>query len=274
MTSELQALQQKQDKLWTLKEGQTSTEEIQKTFHELHSEYDDLMDADNDVAIRYEYLRLCLRCLTEFKNSALHNIDYYTTGKWRETIGNEDFPVELETQLLKAVEAGLFNELIEVRLIADRFAREEDYDKAIRYYEHLKNKLAIESSWDKWADCYANQENYAAAVEVLTDALAVFPDSQFLGSNRGFYLHKNKKNKEALEQLQQVISNAEMGKYTEDGHYIYALKLKASIYRELYMPLQALIEYSRLSTAGNCDQDEMMELGELMIPHVKGLSNE
>ncbi len=273
MSDERKELQQKQEEFWKLKEGQTSNEEIQECFHDLHFAYDNLMDEDSDPTIRSEYLRLCLRALAEFKNSALHNIDYYTTDKWREIVESDDFPEDLEAQLLKAVEDGLIKRLLDVRLIADSLAKKGNFEKAISYYEVLDTKLDNESSWDMWADCYARQENYTAAIEVLKNGLKVFPDSQFLGSNRGFYLFRNKKYKEALEQLQQVISNAEMSKYTNDGHYIYATKLKASIYRELNMPLQALIEYSRLSTAGNCDQAYMLESGELMIPYVEGLTN-
>ena len=274
MSQQREAAKQKQQEFEELEEGRTENSAIQDCFRELCDAYDKLMDEDSDPGIRHDYLRLCLYSLAKFKHSEIHNLDYYTTSMWREMIASDDLPDELETQLLQAVEDGLLKELTEVRLLADIFAKDEHYAKAIRYYEALSAGLDNESSWDKWAGCYAQQDNFAAAVEVLTHGLERFPDSQFLGSNRGFYLYKDNRNKEALAQLEQVIQLAETGKYTGDRHYRYAINLKASIFRELYMPLQALIEYSRLSTAGNCDRDEVLELGQLMVPHVEDLRNE
>ena len=276
MSAEAEKLENDQARLWALFERNSDDPEvisdIRELLEDIRSTYTDLMEADELGEDSYRFLTFCLRCIELDQDQTYINLEYEIGDVWSNIVNNDNFPALLEENLLTAIEEEKISNVFQVQKMANGFAAKENYPKALSYFQVVKNHINNPSAWDTWARCCAAQNDFAAAIEVLSNGLNNYPGSQILACNRAFYLHKNKKPNEALDALQAFIERFETAKYADDNFYIYAVKLKATIYRELNMPLQALIEYCRLTTAGQCDQDFAKENGASMVPYVEALT--
>ena len=274
MSDELKKLLKQQESLWLLSDKSESDSEIKELYDQVNDQFNELMDSADKSFSSLDYLSFCLKCINTFNKNLLHNIEYNFIKMWsksqKEGVINDD----TEKQLLETLKKHKITNVYEFQLLADNFLNDEHYDKAIMYYESLTEHNSNQGLYAKYADCYEKKNDYVNASKTLQAALVKFPNSQYLGSNLGYYLYRCKKNNDALNQFEEVINYAEKDKYTFDKFYIYCLKFKATIYRELNMPLQAFIEYSRLSTAGNSDGSELVESANSLIPDIEGLSYE
>lgn len=276
MNAEPEKLEKNQIRLWELFELTSDApdviSEIRELLQEISSTYTDLMAMDELGESSYRFLTFCLHYIEVDKNKTYLNLEYEIGEVWSNVVNNDNFPALIEEDLLTAIKEEKVSNVFPVQKMANEFAAQKNYPKALSYFQVVKNHINSPTAWDNWARCCAAQDDYATAIEVLENGLNDYPDSQILACNRAFYLHKNKKNNDALNALQAFIDRVEVAKYVDDNFYIYAVKLKASIYRELNMPLQALIEYCRLTTAGQCDQEFAKNNGESMVPYVEALN--
>ncbi len=276
MTIDREKLEKDQVRLWDIfvleSDDSDLTNEIRDLLFGIKSAYSDLIESEQQADDSYAFLAFCLRYINQDQDKTYINLEYDIGNVWRKVVERDDFPALLEEDLLTAIEEQKLGNVFQVQQIANDFTASENYPKARTYFELIKDHINNPTAWDNWARCCAAEGDFKSAVEVLINGMNDYPDSALLACNRAYYLYKNKKHSQSLDELQVFIDRAEAEKYSGDQLYIYAIKLKASIYRELSMPLQALIEYSRLTTAGNCDQAFAMESGELMKPHVEALT--
>jgi len=276
MSSEREILQEQQIQLWKLFEDDLEAPEVKTKVYELlnkiRESYSNLISTNNISTDSYDYLNFCLQYIYLDPDQVFTNLEYEITRVWTSVAANEDFPNELETRLLAAISEKVLNNVFSLQKLVSSFTKDQKHDKAIMYFDVIKDCLNYPGIWDDWARSCAANNDFSSAISVLDNGLKNYSDSQILACNRAYYLYKSRKFNDALVALQNFINKIETSKYTFDGHYIYAINLKSIIYRELQMPLQALIEYSRLSTAGQCQREELIQHSNEIIPNVEALS--
>lgn len=251
--------------------GNDSDPSISSLFSDINDIYFELIHSSDDASYRYAYLRFLLRYMSEHSKNTFTYIEQMILETWSDTVENADFPSDIESSIFDVIQKDYIENYGLVALIANKLFKSKQYEEAASIFSVLEDKLNTVEAWNNWAACYAMQNKYKRATEVITLGFNKSPSSALLGNNRGYYLYKDNKFKLALEQLQTVVDMCEQTKYTDDSQYIYAVTLKVIIYREQNMPLQAFFEYGRLSTAGNCKHAETIEQGHSMLSFVENL---
>ncbi len=231
-----------------------------------------MITQENQDADRYEYLRFCLKCIEADAEKVYFDRGYELVSVWAEVVDNDDFHAALEDELLEIVKQNKSGNVHGVQKIAQDLTSAEHYAKAIRYFQAVQEYINNPSAWDRWAACYAAENDMGTAIATIENGLSHYPDNQMLSCNLAFYLHKNRGATQALKILDDFINRIATQRYESDQFYIYAIKLKMRIYSEFSMSLQELVEYSRLSTTGGCDYDSIKQGVARLTPQIGALN--
>jgi len=255
---ELEELEKKQLTLWNLiKQGNTK-QEAKELFEILENEFKTLVQSSDDSKYRYKFMRFYFVYLMKSKDFSF-NTCTSLLNHWESTYTNDDFPLNLLTELLKIVNDCSDHHINAVTRIANNLFDNEEYATAKMYYEGIENKLTYDSAWYNWANCYFMQEDHDTALEILTKGILQDPDSILLACNRGFCLMRLTRYDEAVVQLSKAIEYAEKNKYCNDYFYNYAVDLKICIYSDCNRPLYVLMEKSQLLSSYSCDKNEIVD---------------
>ncbi|HED33343.1 MAG TPA: hypothetical protein ENJ08_03875 [Gammaproteobacteria bacterium] len=223
---------------------------------------------ENQDADRYEYLRFCLKCIEADHEKMYFDRGYEFVSAWAEVVDSDDFHAALEDELLETVKQNKSGNVHGVQKIAQDLTSAEHYTRAIRYFQAVQEYINNPSAWDRWAACYAAENDMRTAVATIENGLGHYPDNQLLICNLAFYLHKNRDATKALKVLDDFFNRVATQRYEANRFYIYAINLKMKIYNEFNMSLQELIEYSRLSTTGGCDCESIKQGVARLTPQI------
>lgn len=269
---ELETLIEQQHELWLLIEQKSPEADSKALFNRLQTEFNQLLRSNNEVEIRYECMRFCVRYMKQSEDYDFI-IMRSLFSDWQATFRNENFPLDLLNDLLNTVNNHTFDffDISQVSQLADRLYENQQYAIAKLYYERIESKLDSSNSWNNWANCYAKDEDFENALDILSKGVQQVPDSDHIANNRAYYLMRLSQFDAALQQLSEVIERAEKYKYNDDYFYSYAIALKADIYQHLDMPLYAYMEKSRLLTTNNSEPSEIIQSSKEMLEQAKSL---
>ncbi|MDH5650236.1 MAG: hypothetical protein OEZ39_00040 [Gammaproteobacteria bacterium] len=251
MTRDTDTLREQEQQLWTLIAAKADEDDISDLFREITREHEDRMHSDyRDLQSRHDYCEFALQFLRKYPAYDRYSIEWEIQEIWSDFADKAEFTPELESLLFAAIRDNTLTDTPRVEQIAADFYKNKNLDKARAYYDLVRDKLTDEKSWWQLAECYAAIDDLQTAESILYKGTFQHPDSFLLACNRGFYLYRLGQIDAALLTLDGVIHYAEQKKYTSDYYYIYALDLKMTIYNNQGMYMNALLEKSRLSSAG------------------------
>lgn len=238
-------------------------------FTDIDSGYERLFSSSKDPSCRYSYLRFLLQYMIKYSKDTFLFVEQTILEIWREILIEPGLPKDIEKSIQKVIKKKYITNSHAVCQIAITLYRHGKYKDAIHYFSMMEDTLDDAYFWSTWAGCYSAQEDFKGAVKILTRGFKRLPTEYSLGNKRGLWLYRLEKNDAALAQFQEIIDKLETAKFTENIIYLFSVRMKAAIYRDNNMPFQALLEYSRMSAAGERGSEEAMEYGQLMLEQIQ-----